>query len=97
MGAGSDGTIVKCETPPPPGLTFRSTAVMLLRTASGSVKAGDAICCTPVLEKLAVAHLLPIPQIRLRVKNTSPLSPVRSVPTRRSFFAFHFDIFIPST
>jgi len=61
LGAGSDGTIVKCDAPPPHlGLTFHSTAVVMRRTASGSVKAGDgdAICCSPVLEKRTVAHLL---------------------------------------
>ena len=86
------------DTPPLRGLTFRSTAVIMLRTASDSLKVGvgDAICCSPVLEKLAVAHLLPTPQLQLRVK-TSPLPPVRSLPTHRSFIEFHFDIFIPST
>jgi hypothetical protein len=58
---------------------------------------GDGICCSPVLEKLALAHLLPILQLQLRVKETPPLSPFRSSPTHRSFFEFHFDILIPST
>jgi len=84
--------------PAPLGLTFHSTAVIIRRTARGSVKAGDgdAICCSPVLEKRAVAHYH-TPQLQLRVKKTSPLSPVRSLPTHRSFCEFRFDIFIPST